>query len=51
LALHNKILAIALRREMCLLEGFDAEERELFIRLLKRVNENLNKLELVDSQS
>ena len=43
--LHNRIMAMALERERALLSIFDAPEREMLIRLLRRMHENLPSVE------
>jgi DNA-binding MarR family transcriptional regulator len=40
LALHDRVLKVALEREEHLLAGFDAEERELLLGLLRRMYAN-----------
>jgi DNA-binding MarR family transcriptional regulator len=40
LALHDRVLVVAMEREEHLLAGFDAEERELLLKLLRRMYAN-----------
>ncbi|WP_010137629.1 MarR family winged helix-turn-helix transcriptional regulator [Oceanicola sp. S124] len=46
--MHDRIIEIALRREAALLDGIEGEEREVLFGLLRRMTENLSKVEAVD---
>ncbi|MFD1507222.1 MarR family transcriptional regulator [Georgenia yuyongxinii] len=47
-ALHDRILPIAVRREQILLDGLDEEERELLIGMLRRMHANLTAMNEFD---
>ncbi|PWE29648.1 MarR family transcriptional regulator [Pararhodobacter marinus] len=46
--LHDKIIAIALRREAALLDGFSQDELNTMFTLLERMRANLGKVDAVD---
>ncbi|MGI3167020.1 MarR family winged helix-turn-helix transcriptional regulator [Pseudooceanicola sp. 200-1SW] len=48
--MHDRIIEIALRREAALLDGIEGEEREVLFGLLRRMTENLSKVEAVDRE-
>lgn len=48
--MHDRIIEIALRREAALLDGIEGEEREVLFGLLRRMTDNLSKVEAVDRE-
>ncbi len=46
--LHDKIIAIALKREAALLDGFDEKDLDTLFDLLERMRQNLSKVDAVD---
>ncbi|MBN8291176.1 winged helix-turn-helix transcriptional regulator [Rhodobacter sp. NTK016B] len=48
--LHDKIIAIALRREAALLDGFSEDELNTLFAMLERMRGNLSKVDAVDHE-
>lgn len=49
-AMHDKIIAIALKREAALLDGFSEAERGLLFDMLERMHRNLAKVDAMDRE-
>ena len=50
-ALHDRIIAIALKREAALLDGFSEAELDTLFALFERMRQNLSKIETVDREA
>ncbi|WP_158585609.1 MarR family winged helix-turn-helix transcriptional regulator [Pseudooceanicola sediminis] len=48
--MHDRIIQIALRREAALLDGIEGEDLDMLFSLLRRLTDNLAKVEAVDRE-